>query len=208
MASPDKPEKIIWDAARKIFLSKGLSGARMQDIADEAGINKALLHYYYRSKEKLFAQIFEKELMSFFRDIEAIFKSDLPFFEKIEKLVDHEIDTFSKCPELPLFILNELSQQPPEALTGSGCMDNRIHHLFRQLVRREIEKNNIKDVNADQLFIHLVSLSVYPFIAKRMIQAMFDQNEESYNRFIQKRKKEICRFVFDSLSMADKAEQV
>ncbi len=138
MANAVKPEKIIWEAARKIFLTKGLSGARMQDIADEAGINKALLHYYYRSKEKLFAQIFEKELVSFLHDIEAIFKSDLAFFEKIEKLVDHDIDTFSKCPELPLFILNELSQQPQGALDASGCMDNRIHQLFRQLVRKEI----------------------------------------------------------------------
>ncbi len=63
-------------------------------------------------------------------------------------------------------------------------------------------------MNPDQLFIHLVSLSVYPFIAKRMIQAMFDQNEDSYNRFMQKRKKEICRFVFDSLALEDKTEQV
>jgi TetR/AcrR family transcriptional regulator len=207
MAFIKNPEKIIWDAARKIFLSKGLSGARMQDIADEAGINKALLHYYYRSKEKLFAQIFEKELNGFVHNLESIFTSSLSFFEKIEKLVEHDYETFTQCPELPLFLLNELSQQSNCPFRDTSCMrDNRVHQLFRQLVKDEIEAGNIKEVNPDQLFIHLVSLTIYPFMAKPMMQAMLGFDTDDYNHFMQNRKKEICRFVFDSLAADQKLE--
>jgi len=198
------PEQVIWDAARKIFLSKGLSGARMQDIADEAGINKALLHYYYRSKEKLFVQIFEKELTGFVRDLESTFTSSLTFFEKIERFVDQEIRNFSECPELPLFLLNELSQQISSTRPHSHCMhNNSLRMLFRNLVHTEIEEGRIKKVDADQLFIHVVSLTVYPFMAKPMIKAMLDLNEEGYQEFIRDRKKEICSFIFDSLSVTD-----
>ena len=204
MALNKNPEQLIWDAARKIFLSKGLSGARMQDIADEAGINKALLHYYYRSKEKLFVQIFEKELSGFVRNLESTFTSSLTFFEKIERLVDQEIRNFSECPELPLFLLNELSQQISSTRPDTHCMQNNcLRKLFRDLVDTEIAEGRIKKVDADQLFIHVVSLTVYPFMAKPMIQAMLALNEEGYQAFIRERKKEICSFIFDSLSVTD-----
>jgi AcrR family transcriptional regulator len=85
-------EEKILSAARKIFTTKGMAGARMQDIANEAGINKALLHYYYRDKEKLFETIFLAEAQKFFPKINAIFQSDDPLFLKIEKFVDEYID--------------------------------------------------------------------------------------------------------------------
>jgi TetR/AcrR family transcriptional regulator len=207
MAVLKNPELAIWDAARKIFLSKGLAGARMQDIADEAGINKALLHYYYRSKEKLFTQIFEKEMEGFLRIMEEIFESPLGFFEKIEALVDQDIDAFSQCPELPLFLLNELSRQAHSAGPEIPCMQkNRILLLFRSQVNREVERGTIRPVEADQLFIHLVSLIVYPFMAKNMIQAMLGCDDAAYTRFMSLRKQEICRFIFDSLQAAPSAD--
>jgi len=203
MALSRNPQVAIWEAARKIFLSKGLAGARMQDIADEAGINKALLHYYYRSKEKLFSQIFEKEMSVFLHTMEEIFESSLGFYEKIEALVDQDIDAFSRCPELPLFLLNELSRQADSAGPEIPCMqENRILQLFRSQVSLEVERGTIRPVDADQLFIHLVSLIVYPFMAKNMIQAMLGCDDAVYSRFMTRRKQEICRFIFDSLQTA------
>ena len=94
-------EEKILSAARKIFTTKGMAGARMQDIANEAGINKALLHYYYRDKEKLFETIFLEEAQKFFPKINAIFQSDDPLFLKIEKFVDEYIDEMLENPYLP-----------------------------------------------------------------------------------------------------------
>ena len=76
----------ILAAARKVFIAKGMAGARMQDIADEAGINKALLHYYFRSKEKLFETIFKELSLQFLPRINSLFESELSLFEKIEIL--------------------------------------------------------------------------------------------------------------------------
>jgi len=79
-------EKIV-EAARTIFIKKGLSGARMQEIADEAGINKAMLHYYFRSKDMLFEMIFRQSAQKLFAKLNIIFDSDMSLFEKIEKFV-------------------------------------------------------------------------------------------------------------------------
>src|SRR6476620_11888786 len=99
-------EKILL-AARKVFLNKGMDGARMQDIADEAGINKALLHYYVRSKDKLFEQIFLEVASSMLPHIFSIFQSDDTLFTKIDKFCDAYITTQIKTPYVPIFILIE-----------------------------------------------------------------------------------------------------
>src|SRR3982751_3647938 len=94
-------EEKILSAAKKAFLTKGMDGARMQDIADKAGINKALLHYYFRSKDRLFEMIFLEEARKFMPRIATIMLSELTLFEKIEKFVDQYIDTLSQNPLLP-----------------------------------------------------------------------------------------------------------
>src|SRR6185436_18120443 len=105
-------EEKILAAAKKVFTHEGMAGARMQDIADEARINKALLHYYFRSKDKLFETIFLLEAQKFFPKINMIFESDTPLFEKIEKFVNEYITEIQENPYLPWFVLNEINRQP------------------------------------------------------------------------------------------------
>ena len=81
-------EEVIFDAAQKVFIEKGFNGARMEEIAKEASINKSLLHYYYRTKDKLFKAIFERVFKSFMPNVLTFWESDLPFFTKIERFVD------------------------------------------------------------------------------------------------------------------------
>src|SRR6478672_10927133 len=102
-------EARILTAARKVFIAKGMAGARMQDIADEAGINKALLHYYFRSKEKLFEQIFKELSFQFLPRVNAIFESDKPLFEKIEMFCCEYISKMIENPFIQLFIVNEMN---------------------------------------------------------------------------------------------------
>src|SRR6478735_10691909 len=91
-------EEKILNAAKKVFLTKGMDGARMQDIADKAGINKALLHYYFRSKDKLFERIFIEEAQKFMPRVTHIMLSEMTLFEKIEKFVGEYIDTLIQNP--------------------------------------------------------------------------------------------------------------
>ena len=105
-------EEKILAAAHKVFTTKGMNGARMQDIADEAGINKALLHYYFKDKDKLFETIFVVEAQRFFPKITMIFQSDAPLFEKIENFVSEYIDEMQENPYLPWFVINEMNRDP------------------------------------------------------------------------------------------------
>ena len=111
-SSPDSTEQKIFDAAHEIFVQKGMDGAKMQEIADRAGINKALLHYYFRSKEKLFEMIFTSAAQKLFPKINFIFESDLPLFQKIEQFCHEYLEVMIENPYLPAFLINEINQDP------------------------------------------------------------------------------------------------
>src|SRR5690349_8196144 len=100
----------ILEAAKKVFHQKGLAGARMQDIADEAGINKALLHYYFRNKDMLFEMIFKDAAANLFPKVASIISEDLPLFEKIRKFTKEYLEVVIQNPYLPLFVLNEINK--------------------------------------------------------------------------------------------------
>ncbi len=190
----------ILDAARKIFLEKGLAGARMQDIANEACLNKALLHYYYRSKERLFQTIFQDELLNFFNNMQEIMSAPISLFEKIELLVAKEIDTMNSCPRLPIFIMNELTQDPDSCLMKMKNMEmHKLYAKFRNEVEVEIKKGTIKKVNPDHLFLNLLAMTSYPFIAKPVVRGLFELNEDGYTDFIEQHKKDVSKFIIDSL---------
>jgi TetR/AcrR family transcriptional regulator len=111
MSELNTEEKIL-QAAQIVFSKTGFSGARMDDIAKEAGINRALLHYYFRSKDKLFELVFHKNFMEFVEGIMNINFSNMDLFSKIEAVVNHQIDSNIKNPNLASFILHEFNTNP------------------------------------------------------------------------------------------------
>jgi AcrR family transcriptional regulator len=193
-------EEKILAAAKKVFIAKGMYGARMQDIADEAGINKALVHYYFRSKEKLFEVIFMEAAQKLFPKINSIFESDIPLFQKIENFTEEYIEIISCNPYLPLFVLNELSREPEifiKKIWGK-------HHFpkpqkFLDQIEREINKGAIKRISPLHLLINLISLLVFPFVAKPMIEFTLDLDEMQFKNVMEQRKKEVAKFIIDSI---------
>src|ERR1700748_1565748 len=100
-------ENQIFEAALKVFHKKGLAGARMQEIADEAGINKSMLHYYFRNKEKLFLEVFRSSHQEFTTGLYSILNREQPWEDSIRSLCAYLIDFMNKNPDLPLFLINE-----------------------------------------------------------------------------------------------------
>ena len=136
-------EEKILAAAKTIFIEKGMDGARMQDIADNAGINKALLHYYFKSKEKLFEVIFKEGAEKLFSKINSILNSDLPLFEKIRLFSNEYAEIISQNPYLPLFVLNEMNKQPHSFLENIfGKNQPTFENLVKQ-IDKEIKKGTI-----------------------------------------------------------------
>jgi len=192
-------EQKILDAARKVFIAKGMAGARMQDIADEAGINKAMLHYYFRSKEKLFETIFKELSIEFLPRVNAIFESDLSLFEKIEVFCSEYISRMMENPFIPLFIVNEINKQPEIFLKKMWGGKRPQIGKFLQQIESEIQKGAIERIHPAQLMLNMVSMCIFPFIGKPLCQMVMGINESGYRKLMEERKTLVPQFIIESI---------
>ena len=195
----DNTEEKILHAAQTVFIQKGMDGARMQEIANEAGINKALLHYYFRTKEKLFGAIFKKVFMQIFPNIMAMVHSELPIDEKLGNFIERYIDLLQKNPFLPTFILKEMNRDPEflaTILKSSGINPMEIFTMFQ----KEMDAGKIIEMDPRDLMINILSLSIFPIAAKPLLKIMFFENDkEAYNQFIENRKTTVKAFILNSI---------
>ena len=193
-------EEKILAAAKKVFTTKGMAGARMQDIADEAGINKAMLHYYFKDKDKLFEVIFLQEAQKFFPRINMIFESEAPLFEKISLFVNEYIDEMTESPYLPWFVLNELNRDADQFLKKIWTMAHRPRpdKLLAQ-IEKEVKKGTIKKISPLHLLVNLLSMTIFPFIARPMLIRTMQMSEVQFKQMVEQRRTEIPKFIFDSI---------
>lgn len=188
----------ILEAARKVFQAKGYDGARMQEIADTAGVNKALLHYYYRNKDTIFQAVFEETFGILARKIRETFTSDRPLQEQLAEFVGYYVTFISENSFLPLFILNSLYEKPDQvkALFEKNRIDpQQILEHIRQKVKAELS------ISADpmHLYINILALSIFPVIAKPLIQNVFGFPEETMQRFYGERAQVVPEFIINAL---------
>lgn len=191
----------IYTAARAVLMRKGLDGARMQDIADEAGINKALLHYYFRSKEGLFSEVFQREMADFDRGMREVMASDLPVVEKLARCAEADVDHFQEHPDRPLFLLNEMGRNP-EVVRQFICQNDKRGAVadFRRQVADEVASGRLRpDADADQILLDLISLVVFPYLAREMICETFGLEPEQYTELLAKRRTHIGQILADHL---------
>lgn len=195
---PSTEEQIL-NAAKKVFIRKGFDGARMQEIADEAGINKALLHYYYRSKDKLFDAIFTEAFGQFLPKMSAVIAFEKNLFKFIEVFISAYIDMLSRNPHLPLFVLHEMSRDPSRFVKMMKQQGIKPEYIFR-MIQNESKKGNIKKIKPQHLMANIIGMCVIPFAAKPlMMGVMFNYDEKAYDQFLKERKKEVCEFVINSI---------
>ena len=192
-------EEKILEAAKKIFLAKGLDGARMQDIADEAGINKAMLHYYFRSKDKLFEKIFTEVANHFFPKLMAILISDQSIFEKIESFCEEYINQVIQTPYVPIFILNEINRQPEAFLNKVLNIRKPPVDQFLKQLEKERKQGIIKRLEPIELLVNVMSLCIFPFVARPIIQLISGKDRDQFNEMMERRKKEVPRIIIDSI---------
>lgn len=192
-------EKRILEAARKVFLANGMAGARMQDIADEAGINKALLHYYFRSKDKLFEMIFKEAMAGFVPWANAVFEADLPLFQKIEQFTFEYIDLLMKNPFIPLFVLNEVNRQPEVFIKKMWDGKRPTPGALLHQIEMDVQKGLIRPVPPIHLVINMISMCIFPFVGRPMIQMVMKLNDSQFRQLMEQRKTEIASFIIQSI---------
>ena len=190
-----KTEQQILEAARRVFIQKGLDGARMQEIADSAGINKALLHYYFRSKEKLFSRIFEQALDGVFDVINESIHENGDVFTFVETFVDHYLTTLKQNPFIPNFIFNEINSHPERIATLRNQIKLNIP-AFEKMVENNIAAQKMIKITPEHLLIDLLGLCVFPFIARPLLEEVFFKTHPAgAENFLYERKQHIILFM-------------
>jgi TetR/AcrR family transcriptional regulator len=195
----DNTREKILAAAKQIFLVKGMSGARMQDIANAAGMNKALLHYYFRNKEQLFENVFKEASGQFFPKILGIIESDLPLFEKIENFCKEYIDMVLQNPYMPLFVLTEINKDPKKFKQRLWKGKESPFVKFISQVEQDVKRKKIKPINPAHLFINMLSMCIFPFLAKPLWLVASGMDELQFKLFMEQRKTEIPEFIIESI---------
>lgn len=200
-------EQRILDAAHTVFMRTGTAGARMQEIAREAGVNSALLHYYFRSKDRLAEAVFHRAAAQLFPVVVGVLASDRPLAEKVRAIVEIETDRLSRTPYLPAYIISELAHHP-ERITQfiSAMTGSRPEALGRKLLRvvggqigEEVRAGRMRPVAPEQLLVNLLSLCIFPFAARPMISALMGLDDKAFARFIRERRETLPAFFLDAL---------
>ena len=195
----ENTEEQILKAAKSVFQTKGMDGARMQEIADKAGINKAMLHYYYRSKQLLFEAVFKNAFSLLAPQLNAILNDDSSIEEKVKKFTSNYISFISKHPYLPNFIIQELNRNPNFVLNLKENKNFPNIEKFKKQVDEEVSKGILKPISAEQLFINIVALNIFPFVAKPLIMAFANINDSAYKQLLEERKTEVANFIVNSI---------
>jgi TetR/AcrR family transcriptional regulator len=206
MTENDKQtEEKIFDSATEIFEEKGMDGARMQDIADHAGINKSLLHYYFRTKDQLFNAVFEKLAAKMLRKFSPVFEKDLSLEEKIRFFFKQHIEFMQENPRLPSFILNEINRKPARIKKLLKNIDiKKFWETLEEQHREEFAMYNITIESLPQIMTTIASMSVFPFAAKPILEGIMENFGLSFEKYIEERKTFAADFVISAIKSRKK----
>jgi TetR/AcrR family transcriptional regulator len=193
-------EEQVLKAAIMVFQRDGFDGARMQEIADLAGINKAMLHYYFRSKEKLFQAVFVSIMKQVISELGSVMQSEIHLFDKIRLFFDKHISFMQKHQYIPGFIIGELNRNPQ--LVVDAMQQINVQNTFGGFVKQikeAVEHGEIKAIDPVQLFVNMLALSVFPFGARGMLFGVLHFDEEKFITFVEERKTLCADLIINSI---------
>ncbi len=198
-------EALILQAAEREFLEKGYSGAKTTAIAQAAGVTHAMLHYYFRTKEKLFEKIVADKMDKLKRVIFGVIGNpDLPLRERLKQGVEQHFDFIAENPHLPRFIFNELHEHPEridQVKNSIASIAAKAITTLQNEIDRKAASGECRPVDARMLMLDIASLNLFPFIAAPLISSSFGNLFEGRDEFLEMRKKENVRTVLGKLGL-------
>ena len=201
-------EERIKAAARKVFHQKGYAGTRIRDIAEEAGINHAMLNYYFRSKEKLFQVVMIETMTYFFQGISTILNQEKTSLEqKIEQVVAKYIDLLLEEPELPTFVFNEVRTNPEPFIENSPIYKALQNSVLARQYAEAVARGEVSEPNLIQMALNVISLVIFPFITQPILIVLNKMDNEQYKTLMLERKKLIPQWIKAMLFVGEKSEK-
>lgn len=183
-------EQKIKAAAKVVFHKKGFAAARTRDIAEEAGMNMALLNYYFRSKEKLFQLIMFEAISDFMQNMANVFNDEGTTLEKkLELIAENYINLLTREPELPLFMMSEIRSHGAEILERLPTANTIMQSVFIKQFKAFAEKGKIIEPNPLHFIMNLLGMVVFPFMGSPILKKVGKLNDPQFNKLMQQRKK-------------------
>ena len=198
-------EENILRAAEKLFYERGYAMTHTTDIAKEAGCNQALVHYYFRSKEKLFEQVFESKLRLFVSVFLSTGNDEKRFEDKLRKKIEAHFEILRKNPRLPFLLLNEFSTNP-NRLSSFRANLGKVPEGILQRLDEELQElasqGVIRHIRALDLMLSIISLNAIIFMAEPVIKTMIGSNEKQFKEILEQRKSENVEIILSRLRPA------
>ncbi len=195
-------EQTILDAAETLFLEKGFAMTSTVEIAKLAGCNQALVHYYFRSKEKLFEQIFEKKAELILFSVTKDDDPNLPFQERLRKMIESHFDFIKDNPKLPFMFFNEMATNPKRLKVMVEKMSRIPSSILAKNLgdlKKEIEEGRMRDISPYILIQTIVSLNIAPFLMSPLFKEIVNLSDDAYGKMMEKRKQENVLIIMRSL---------
>lgn len=200
----DVEHKII-DAARELFYEKGYMGTTVRDIAKKADVNLALLHYYFRTKDKIFRIVFDEAFTLLFSKLNRALISDKSIFEKIEMMIAGYVSTGMKYPQLPSFVMNELTVNTELMLSiindhkDKSVLNKNFEYFYAEIEEAKVKNIIRKEVDPNSICTDIQALSLYPFIAKNCLMYSVFSDTKSYNNMLKERVKHVTNTIISTI---------
>jgi AcrR family transcriptional regulator len=200
----DNFEQLILDIAENVFLEKGYASTTTTEIAKRVGCNQALIHYYFRTKDKLFERLFEKKFFSFMTSVSFSRETSPNFKEIIRSIVHNHLNIISENPKLPFLIISEMTLNPQRfriiAEKIEGVVKNMLNDLDVEL-KKEIKAGRVREISAFDLLLNILSMNIFMFVAEPLISFVKEFSWDEYMTFVKQRGDEIFLTVWRGISL-------
>ncbi len=202
MSNLNSTESNILKAAEDVFLEKGYALAKTTEIAGKAGVTHAMLHYYYRTKEKIFLKIFEKKLQELLASLEIQLPKDIPFIEQVRLGVEAHFDFIASNPRIPRFLLQEVSDNADRTKEIRKLVEPVFVQMLSEVtqrIERAVEAGEIRRVDPIHLLFDIASLNVFVFLALPTLHKVVGLSKKEYKEFLEKRKTENVELILSRI---------
>ena len=192
-----RTQELIRETAKKLFFQKGFLDATTQEIADEAGVNRALIHYYFKSRDQMLDTLLEETILEKKERVMKILASNLPFRQKIARYIDAVVDHGLEYPYLENFIISETARHPDKVRNLCSRHPTKSTDLIREQLELEIKKKKLAPISPEHFMVNLVALCNYPLLAKSVLKTVHGMTDASYKKFLLERKNTIFTAIFN-----------
>ena len=195
-------EETILESATELFLKNGYKGTSTTEIAKQAGCNQALVHYYFRTKERLFEAIFKAKINMFVESLLQLSDADLTFEDRLARKIGSHFDLLASNPKLPGLLFSEISTNPDRLESFRNAISDGPQRVLQNLnedLKAEIAKGNVREMSVYDLFLDIVSLNVIPFLLETPFKTITKISEAEYEELLKRRKEENIKLILKGI---------